>query len=93
MTLRVTIEVVPHGDESRKHSIHVLNIHNTGTKTWAGATRYAVDLDGWRLDRMFLHDREDGALVLIRRVFDNLHKAKPQSQGDRPVLPNDEEVA
>lgn len=77
MTLRVTVEIVPHGDESRKRTLNVLNIHNTGTKTWAGATRYVVDMDGWRLDRNFLHDREDGALVLVRRVLDNLHKAKP----------------
>lgn len=77
MTLRVTIEVVPFGVEENKRTIHVLNIHNDGTKTRAGATRYDVDLDGWRLDRKFLHDREDGALELVQKVLDKMHKAKP----------------
>ncbi len=31
MTLRVTFEIVPHGDESRKYPIHQLDIHNRGT--------------------------------------------------------------
>ena len=30
MTLRVTIEIVPHGMEDQKHSIYKFDIHNTG---------------------------------------------------------------
>lgn len=69
MTLRVTIEIVPFGVEENKRAIHVIELHNTGTKTWAGATRYDMDLDGKRMEFKVLHDREDGALILIKHAL------------------------
>ena len=33
MPLRVTIELIPHGDESRKRKVAVVNITNDGTGT------------------------------------------------------------
>lgn len=72
MTLRITFEIVPFGDESRAYKIHQLEIHNLGTKTAAGATRYAADLDGERINMTFLHKREEGALKLAKVVLNKM---------------------
>lgn len=70
MTLRVTLEIVPFGNEDNKRTIYQLNIENQGSKTKAGRARYKAILAGDRkLTWPITHFRENGALVLASKVL------------------------
>lgn len=71
MTLRVTIEIVPWGDEGRKRTIRQFDISNMsafGSHSQVDDYKVKVDLE----DAFIIkdHDRRDGAEVLVARVLD-----------------------
>ena len=80
MTLRVTVEMVPHGFEGAKRTLAVLeasNLSRSGdlsdylieTQNETGASdRFAVEG----------HDTSDGWLPLLRRALDLLASRKPR---------------
>lgn len=72
MTLRVTFEIVPHGEENLKHRIHTLNIHNIGPTASEDPDQYeySFEIDGEASAATVLHFRSEGALELTRKVLD-----------------------
>lgn len=84
MTLRVTLEIVPHGQEDKKYPIYEVNIHNMG-RSMLGDYKYDFEV-GEYTDEMGEHGpekiytvegsgqvhhvRRDGALELARKVID-----------------------
>ena len=81
MTLRVTLEIVPHGDESLKRIIGVLNISNQGTIDLTCdrgiVCEYSVKADGivdavGKRGGYFNHNRADGALVCVYKAIEEL---------------------
>lgn len=85
MTLRVTLEIVPFGQEESKYELAHLNIHNRGvaqrpmyTLTPDERTEYIYDFEYWESDATkpvtgkVHHYRDDGALVLAGKVVAQL---------------------
>ena len=79
MTLRVTLEIVPFGNEDNKRTIYELEIWNMGSKTKGGKSRYQCDVirDGAPFVPeggviRLAHMREHGAPRLVRRVLQRL---------------------
>lgn len=84
MTLRVTLEIVPFGDESQKRVIRQLDIFNMGVDAspdgWVtgGYHRYGViDIDpekntGGLYQETVLHRRWEGATALVAKVLHHL---------------------
>lgn len=77
MTLRVTIEIIPFGDESNKRTLHVVNISNTGKverpgMKGLGLYNYIVreiDENGKNLEPYTcIHQRSQGFWDLIYRA-------------------------
>jgi hypothetical protein len=75
MTLRVTVEIIPFGDEDKARTIDTLNINNI---TWRegcspnGEDQYIVERNSYKnynenTPRIF-HHRKDGALALIKKA-------------------------
>ena len=75
MTLRVTIEIVPFGEESQKRTIETINISN-----WE---QIGFDLYNYRIednrykefredDEWVEHSRKDGALILVSKALAKL---------------------
>lgn len=74
MTLRCTIEIVPRGDESKKKTIRVLDIHNIGRSNEdPDLYYYRVVSEGEHLFNV-LHQRADGAEKLVSIVTDEYYK-------------------
>ena len=76
MTLRVTLEIVPHGHESHKYVIGVIDISNLEALTESiscySAHKYS---DGDTLlaecvDGSLTHCRDEGAWTLVRKVLE-----------------------
>ena len=87
MTLRIKIEVIPHGDETRGYEIHRVDINNIGYMGhYAHDDRCAyqvidIPLDGARaamLQEIFVHRRSWGAIALARRVLERIDSLSPQ---------------
>lgn len=78
MTLRVTLEIVPHGNELRKYCIGGLEIHNTGNDGLGLHSYHAQQFsDGGTIlketvDGTLEHNRQDGAWVLVKRAIESL---------------------
>lgn len=80
MTLRVTLEIVPHGSEIGKYCIGGLEIHNTGPcSNWTEGHQYHAQQfsDGGTLlketaDGTLEHNRDHGAWVLVRKAIESL---------------------
>lgn len=84
MTLRVTLEIVPFGDEDNKREIATINISNVGEVENLGfghsICNYnyhcSVPMAETREDRgtgtIYNHDRRDGALELVQRVLTSI---------------------
>lgn len=77
MTLRVTIEVVPFGDESHSKIIHTLNINNVSFKegrSALGEDTYVIEVDNCKnySDKTpkVQHNRSDGALRLVEKALE-----------------------
>ena len=86
MTLRITIEIVPYGDEAHKRVIHQFEVSNMGSKTPGGQTRYAgkwLNTEPWNPEGFkLLHRRELGALRLARKAL-QLHEAFDGYEGSQ----------
>lgn len=80
MPLRVTIEVVPHGDESRAEVLHRATI----TQVRAlddypdGLRLYRVDADGDTVVTGLAHYRVNGAVALVREALHHLVRRNPE---------------
>lgn len=78
MTLRVTLEIVPHGDEKRKYSIGVLDIHNKGEADLGHCQYHAQQYsDGLTLlketaDGTLFHRRDKGPWQLVKKAIESL---------------------
>lgn len=84
MTLRVTLEIVPFGDEEKKRTIHIIDICNEGSKTDLGRTRYraVAKPEPFRLANnlpifKLAHYREDGAIKLARKALQRAERLFP----------------
>lgn len=64
MTLRVTVEIIPFGDESKKKVLDVMNISNITTPSWENDYGEVSDyiVRG--------HKRKAGFWELIKKVLD-----------------------
>lgn len=77
MTLRVTIEIVPFGEEDKKYPIRQLDIFNKGQYDF-GHYEYGVielnpEKEEWGLySKTVLHRRDLGAPALIAKVIKEL---------------------
>ena len=80
MTVRVSLFIVPHGDEHGRYEIGRLDISNCGEDHF-GHWRYRVieqtAQGGWLHDDVVLHRRHLGAWALVRKALENLHVEKP----------------
>lgn len=78
MTLRVTLEIVPYGDETRKYNIGSLEIHNTGGIGFGLNSYHAQQFsDGGTIlketvDGTLEHNRQNGAWVLVKKAIESL---------------------
>lgn len=67
MTLRITLEIVPFGNEDAKRTIHTINVSNMGKYSASEHTDgylYSVKLDGELIMENLYHSRSHGALKL-----------------------------
>ena len=81
MTLRVKLEIVPHGDEERAYEIGRLDIFNKGESEF-GIYKYGVielrkDFGGLH-DRYVYHRRNLGAWELLRKILFELPVEGPK---------------
>ena len=80
MTMRVTISIVPFGDEEKKYDIETLNISNMGPdEEWddENICEYAIEHNEYKkFSKPFLavsHNRKNGALVLAEVALAELN--------------------
>lgn len=72
MTLRVTLEIVPFGNEDEKRTIEVLNISNIGFDMANGKHTYCVERNEYKKFKspiVVYHDRSHGALPLVEKAI------------------------
>jgi hypothetical protein len=69
MTLRITIEIVPFGEEDKKRTLGVANISNVDGDRICNYEYVFTGNFGEASGHIFNHDRNDGAIELIQRVF------------------------
>jgi hypothetical protein len=75
MTLRVTLEIVPFGDETKKRTIRQLDIFNMGQVPGSNNYEYGViDIDpekntGGLYQETVYHLRDHGASALVSKVL------------------------
>ncbi len=77
MTLRITIEIVPHGDERHKRTLRTVNVSNVGasypdSKILVGICNYSVKENGEEVGMIPFHHRKSKATVLALRALDLL---------------------
>lgn len=77
MTLRVTLEIVPFGNEAEKRVIEVLNISNRGKLNHGPDDLYAYGIEHNKyktgeFDAFVNHHRNDGALALASYALEAL---------------------
>jgi hypothetical protein len=65
--IRVTIELIPWGDETQTRLMHTLEIANL-TVPAEEESRYLVRLDGTLLTTMLTHQRSKGIWPLVRKA-------------------------
>lgn len=87
MTLRLTLEIVPFGEEDKKHTIDVINISNVTRQGSNGKTgyigynnehegEYVVEHNHYKEytddTPRVRHDRDAGALVLAKTALEKI---------------------
>lgn len=77
MTLRVTFEIVPFGEEKNKYPLGVLDIHNggdvMGLSSYYGQMQYTETTEPRTLSFKDLeHSRQEGFMALTRKVLEVL---------------------
>lgn len=95
MTLRITAEIVPFGDESRKYTIGVINISNIGARNFP-LYEYIVnyhDAESGKVEAWpnVLHRRNRGWIRLLRQVLINYNNCGKLSPSDTKL--RDERIA
>lgn len=76
MTLRLTLEIVPFGNESEKRVIETINISNLGKMPGEDRYLYGVEHNKYKTgkyDVFAKHTRSDGALVLSQLALEGLN--------------------
>jgi hypothetical protein len=74
MTLRVTLEIVPFGNEDEKRVIEEVNISNLGA-TDLGVYQYGIEHNKYKTrkyDAVVEHHRQDGAIKLVSLAMEAL---------------------
>jgi hypothetical protein len=83
MTLRVTFDIVPFGEEINKYNIGGLEIYNTGGGALGFCTYdAALFSDGGTIlkeVKNINHSRQDGFQVLTRKVLEALEQDTPSN--------------
>lgn len=69
--MRITVEIVPDGDERAAEVVHVIEIVNRSPAASAAAL-YSYDTPSGRSGTV-THIREEGALILAAKVLCDLH--------------------
>lgn len=93
MTLRVTLEIVPFGEEANKRTIHVVDISNMGKRsksTYTDICNYKVVLDGVELPGLLPHSRAAGAFQLVKLVMQaiqNVLRARQEKSHEQTAVP------
>lgn len=75
MTLRVTLEIVPFGNEEKKRVIETINISNLGQIDF-GVYQYGVEHNKYKTreyDVVVEHTRSDGAIKLVELAMGALN--------------------
>mgnify|MGYP006347298799 CR=1 FL=1 len=77
MTLRVTLEIIPYGDETGKYEIGSLDISNIRGAMGYCEYRATQFSDGHTvlkqtIDGSLTHDRRNGAWVLVKKAIESL---------------------
>lgn len=79
MTLRVTLEIVPFGDEEKKYVIETINISNIGSHD-GSIYAYSVEHNTYKQRTTdtprVLHKRSDGAIALAVRALQRVLNTK-----------------
>jgi hypothetical protein len=76
MTLRITLEIVPFGDETRKYPLKTYNVSNLASledSTREMLCLYGVEVNKYKsgsFDFFVKHDRSEGAEELARLVLE-----------------------
>lgn len=85
MTLRITLEIVPWGDDAAKYSLGVIDIHNDGTGVFGHdryygsyqehpqGTYHITDIEPISFENVE-HNRRDGPLELTKKVIERLQE-------------------
>ncbi len=66
--IKVTVEIIPNGEESKKEKISEVFITNTSVRSPLGSNGFLYDYDGW------LSENEYSELELSDRVHHERHK-------------------
>lgn len=81
MTLRVRLEIVPHGNEDAAYEIGRLDIFNVGNATLVDGHEYRVieltEGSGALFDGSIRHRRDLGAWALVAKVLKELEITGP----------------
>lgn len=80
MTLRVKLEIVPHGDESRTYEIGRLDIFNKGLVDFGHHEYGVIEMTakgGALHDKTILHRRDLGAWKLVLKALKELEIEGP----------------
>jgi hypothetical protein len=78
--LRVTIELIPFGDQKKSRVIGQMQIVNTGTSKWPSIGHY----DGWMCEEdngytefhIKNHKRRDGFWVLLSKILNHVMRSR-----------------
>lgn len=82
MTLRVRLEIVPHGNEDAAYEIGRLEINNMGPVEFGHSVYKVLDLGkepGEYIETIY-HRRDLGAWALVKKCLDKLQIAGPYDQ-------------
>lgn len=74
MTLRLTLEIVPFGDEDKKYTIREINVSNLG-EIDLGVCQYGVEVDKYKTKdytTVVAHKRGEGSIKLVQLVAEAL---------------------
>ena len=77
MTLRVTVEIVPYGEEEKKYTIRQLDIFNKGHVDFGHCKYGVIDINPEKEEhglheKEVLHRRDLGAMQLIKKAVEEL---------------------
>lgn len=74
MTLRVIVQIIPYGDESRMKEIGRLNISNVGPVPQPDTYAYRIVDGGTEWVDFVTHKRADGFWVLIHKALTSMFR-------------------